>query len=97
VLNNLKREGIETIRYFYPPIHKTRAYKEYNEISLERTEKLSQQILCLPMHPNLGNEQVNAVCRAIERAYAHSDKIMQRHVELSRKQRAAKEKRLAFQ
>jgi dTDP-4-amino-4,6-dideoxygalactose transaminase len=62
----LKAVGIEAIRYFSPPVHKTTAYKDFNNLKLENTEKLSQNILCLPMHSKLDVKQVQRVCDAIK-------------------------------
>jgi dTDP-4-amino-4,6-dideoxyglucose len=67
--DRLKTEGIETIRYFTPPVHKTTAYKDFNNLKLGHTEKLSQSILCLPMHSKLDGEQVQYVCDAIKRIH----------------------------
>jgi len=66
----LKREGIDTLRYFYPPMHKTKAYHEFNDIHLVQTEALSRGNLCLPMHAHLTVEQAYAVCAALERIHA---------------------------
>jgi dTDP-4-amino-4,6-dideoxygalactose transaminase len=68
--DRLKEENIEAIRYFSPPMHKTRAYKEFNQIRLEHTESLSACILCLPMHPALTTEQAHRVCSAVSKIHA---------------------------
>jgi dTDP-4-amino-4,6-dideoxygalactose transaminase len=62
----LKRQGIDTLRYFFPPMHKTKAYHEFNKIHLEHTEALSQRNLCLPMHARLTVEQAHTVCDALK-------------------------------
>ncbi|MGH7451215.1 MAG: DegT/DnrJ/EryC1/StrS family aminotransferase, partial [bacterium] len=80
LLECLREEGIETLRYFCPPMHKTRAYKEFNRIRLEQSEILSQRNLCLPMHSYLTAEQARIVCDAIERVHLHAGEIMQKRV-----------------
>jgi len=61
----LNRQNIETMRYFSPPMHKTRAYKEYNDLKLPNTETLAERVLCLPMHSHLTMEQAETVCQAL--------------------------------
>ncbi|MGH7597527.1 MAG: DegT/DnrJ/EryC1/StrS family aminotransferase [bacterium] len=68
----LKREAIDTLRYFCPPMHKTKAYHQFNEIHLEQTEALSRGNLCLPMHARLTVEQAHAVCAALEGIHARA-------------------------
>jgi dTDP-4-amino-4,6-dideoxygalactose transaminase len=67
--DRLKSAGIEAIRYFNPPVHKMIAYKKFNSLKLENTERLCENILCLPMHTNLNVDQVRRVCGAIKRTH----------------------------
>lgn len=76
----LKREGIDTLRYFYPPMHKTKAYHEFNDIHLEQTEALSRRNLCLPMHAHLTVEQAYSVCAALEGIHDSARKAVQKRV-----------------
>jgi dTDP-4-amino-4,6-dideoxygalactose transaminase len=72
----LKATGIETIRYFSPPVHKTTAYKEFdNQPELIHTERLSQDILCLPLHLKLNIEQIQRVCCTIKRIHKAANEI----------------------
>ena len=53
--------------YFYP-IHLTEYYKEKfptKENSLPITEKISNQVLTLPMYPNMTNEEKNYLTESI--------------------------------
>lgn len=70
----LKREGIDTLRYFCPPMHKTKAYEEFNHLRLEQSETLSQRNLCLPMHAHLTLDQAYNVCSALTRIHTHARK-----------------------
>ncbi len=74
----LKEEGIETLRYFCPPMHKTKAYKEFNHICLEQSEILAERNLCLPMHAHLTVEQACIVCDAIGRIHDYAQEIIQK-------------------
>jgi dTDP-4-amino-4,6-dideoxygalactose transaminase len=75
VLERLKEQGIETLRYFCPPMHKTRAYKDFNHLRLEHSEVLSEQNLCLPMHSKLTIAQAHQICSALERLHGEAGKI----------------------
>jgi dTDP-4-amino-4,6-dideoxygalactose transaminase len=76
----LQAEGIETLRYFCPPMHKTKAFKDFNHLSLEHSETLSQQNLCLPMHSKLTIEQAQQVCSALECIHAQACGITKNRV-----------------
>lgn len=83
VLEHLRAEGIETLRYFCPPMHQTQAYQAYNHIRLVNSETLSQQNLCLPMHSKLTATQAQRVCTALENSHAGAEKIRQTRAAVS--------------
>jgi dTDP-4-amino-4,6-dideoxygalactose transaminase len=61
----LKAAGIG-FGYHYPvPIHKQKAYAEYNKLSFPVAERLAETLISLPMHPGLTEEQVDSVCNII--------------------------------
>ncbi len=65
----LKKERIQTRKYFYPPIHWQRAYKEYYDSyrgKLPVTERVSQNLLSIPLYSHMPEEEVEKVCVAIE-------------------------------
>jgi dTDP-4-amino-4,6-dideoxygalactose transaminase len=93
VQERLKREGIETLRYFCPPMHKAKAYRDYNHIRLEQSEALSQRNLCLPMHAHLTVEQAYTVCDAIEMIHNDARQIMQKRVAVGNRQPATNKKK----
>lgn len=52
VAAELRRRGIVTRPYFWPPIHRMRAYAgRLRTDNLAWTERLSASVLCLPVHP----------------------------------------------
>ena len=53
--------NIQTIVHYPIPPHKQLAYKEYNKLSLPITEKLSNEVLSLPMDPTLTKSDLNKV------------------------------------
>ena len=62
----LDEKGIQTKKYFYPPIHKMKAYKEYNDLKLHNTEYISNSILCLPIYSEMDDKDVIRICDAIK-------------------------------
>lgn len=63
ILNAL---GIPTKKYFYPPIHKMLAYKEYNDIYLPNTEFISENVLSLPIYAELEDETIIDIVEIIK-------------------------------
>lgn len=61
----LKGSGILARRYFYPLIAEFPMYRSLpsaNVLNLPVALDISRQIICLPMHPNLCDEDVDRVC-----------------------------------
>lgn len=66
----LQQEGVQSLIHYPVPIHKQQCYPEFNDVKLDQTEKQVTQILSLPMHPFLEEEEVLKVCAAIKKFYA---------------------------
>ncbi|MBS3165655.1 DegT/DnrJ/EryC1/StrS family aminotransferase [Candidatus Woesearchaeota archaeon] len=64
----LSKNGVQARKYFYLPLHKHSAYKEYNSLSLPHSEKISSTILCLPTHVQLTLDEVSYICEVIKNA-----------------------------
>jgi dTDP-4-amino-4,6-dideoxygalactose transaminase len=64
----LRERGIETGIHYPVPLHRTLAYQSlgYRADGLPTAEKLANEILSLPMYPELTDEQINTVIKAIE-------------------------------
>ena len=65
----LKDNGIFSRRYFYPLISDFPMYRGHpsaNASNLPVANKAAQQVLCLPIYPNLSNEQVMFICETIK-------------------------------
>tara|TARA_B110000014_G_C20123578_1_gene596793 strand:- start:258 stop:1334 length:1077 start_codon:yes stop_codon:yes gene_type:complete len=60
----LKQSGIETGNH-YSPIHKFSLYK--NNVSLPLTEKIGDEIITIPIHPNLTNNQITKIIKIINK------------------------------
>ncbi len=76
---HLGREGIDTRKYYYPPVHRTKAYwekygRKYDE-RLPVTNRISEQALSLPIWSHMELEIVDTVVDAINIAHKNADEI----------------------
>ncbi|WP_426726212.1 DegT/DnrJ/EryC1/StrS family aminotransferase [Cronobacter dublinensis] len=62
---HLTQSGVQTLIHYPLPPHKQQAYKEYNHYSLPVTERVHNEVLSLPMDPNLTAEEVSLVIKAV--------------------------------
>lgn len=63
--NFLHKNGIETLIHYPIPIHKQKAFKEYNHLNLPLTEKLCKEILSLPISPVMERKELEKICKII--------------------------------
>lgn len=71
----LRAEGIMTKKYFSPPVHRQKAYKQYapkDPLTLISTEYVSSNILCLPMYSHLQESAVSGICDAVLGAHENA-------------------------
>ena len=69
----LAAEGIETRRYYSPPVHMMRAYRSVaNGVDLPVTVAAAEAALALPLIPEMTSDHVEAVADAIVRIRAHA-------------------------
>lgn len=69
IINKLNKIKIET-RVIYPyPIHKMKAYNKiiYNQKNLKNSEIKSKGIFCLPLYPELKNQDVKSICKNLKK------------------------------
>lgn len=64
---HLEREGVQTNIHYPTPIHKQKAYLELNSLSLPITEKIHEEVLSIPLHPMLLDQEVTCIIEAINR------------------------------
>jgi dTDP-4-amino-4,6-dideoxygalactose transaminase len=69
----LSAEGIQTRRYFSPPVHEMRSYRSMavRNGDLRVTTSISERVLTLPMWGGMTDEHVELVAHAIERVHEH--------------------------
>ncbi len=62
----LRENGIEAAIHYPVPCHKQKALEEFNSLSLPVTERVSGEILSLPIHQHLTNEEVSYIIDKIK-------------------------------
>ena len=67
----LKEKGVPTMIYYPLPLHLQNAYKQYGykEGDFPVSEALSREIISLPMHPELEEEQISYIATQIKSFY----------------------------
>ena len=64
----LENNNIQTQIHYPIPVHLQKAYSKYRNISnLPVTEKICSEILSLPMHPWLNEEDIKLISRIIKK------------------------------
>lgn len=57
----LEGNGIQTNVHYPLPIHKQEAYKHLSHLSLPITEQIHQEVISLPLHPMLTDQEVSTI------------------------------------
>lgn len=68
VFNYLRSNDVMARRYFYPLISNFSMYSEFesaNKIHLAHANKMANQVLCLPIYPDLNISDVDKICSLI--------------------------------
>jgi len=69
VYKELKKDNIYGRRYFYPLISQFPPYRglpSVNPANLIEAEKITKQVLCLPIYPELNRDCINHICTIIK-------------------------------
>ena len=76
----LKENGIPTAVYYPKPLHLQTAFSSlgYKEGAFPVSEKVSQMIFSLPMHPYLKNEQIDRIVQVIKTALGRLERRLQK-------------------
>ncbi|MEM3566581.1 MAG: DegT/DnrJ/EryC1/StrS family aminotransferase [Candidatus Bathyarchaeia archaeon] len=67
VVEKLRKEGIGAEVYYPWPIHLMPYYRKFGKRRLPETEKASEQVLSLPVHPGVTAEQIDFIGEAVSR------------------------------
>jgi dTDP-4-amino-4,6-dideoxygalactose transaminase len=68
VYTALKEVGVQTKRYFYPPVHAQTVFQRFPmrvSAKLTETTRISNEGLALPLYSHMTGEQVDFVCRRV--------------------------------
>lgn len=63
----LYQHGIETLIHYPIPPHKQEAYREWNHLSFPITERIHHEILSIPLHPALEEDEINHIISVMNR------------------------------
>ena len=68
----LRSEGVQTRRYYAPPVHAQRAYRDVPSTNghLAVTERVAERVLTLPLWIDMSEEDVDLVVEAVRRIQA---------------------------
>ncbi len=61
----LSRNKIQTVIHYPIPPHKQVAYKQWNNMSFPKTEKIHNEILSLPISPVMTEQECKIVCQGV--------------------------------
>ncbi len=68
-VKHLNRRRVGAAVYYPVPIHKMPYYREqFDEFNLPNTEKASRQVFSLPVHPGIGEMEINHIAKTVEKA-----------------------------
>jgi FlaA1/EpsC-like NDP-sugar epimerase/dTDP-4-amino-4,6-dideoxygalactose transaminase len=68
----LLAEGVDTRKYFDPPVHRQRAYRHLEYRPLPVTDAVAASVLSLPVYPDLDDEPVERIAELIRAAHEHA-------------------------
>jgi dTDP-4-amino-4,6-dideoxygalactose transaminase len=69
VYATLKERGIQSKRYFYPPVHQQTLFRQYPQLSsrdLKVTTKTAGEGLALPLYSHMSPDEFETVCECVE-------------------------------
>jgi len=68
----LLAEGVDTRKYFDPPLHRQRAYAHLEHHRLPVTDAVSSSVLSLPVFPDLRDEHVERIAEIVRLVHTHA-------------------------
>lgn len=74
VVAALQAEGIDVRRYFYPPVHRQRAYAVHG-VDLPVTSATAERVLSLPIYAGLPEDALDRVVDVLARLRSHSAEV----------------------
>ncbi|VVB60894.1 (5-formylfuran-3-yl)methyl phosphate transaminase [uncultured archaeon] len=74
ITQNLKKNEIGFGIYYPQPLHTYKHLKKYAHKDLKISEKLGDEVVSLPVHPGLTNEELKKIIDVVNKAYQFPDK-----------------------
>jgi len=71
----LRAEGVDTRRYFHPPVHRQQAYAHLPERPLPITDDVSARVLTLPLWAHMEDATVRLLADAVVRLHEHAAEV----------------------
>lgn len=71
----LQAEGVDTRRYYAPPLHRQRAYADLPEVSLPVTERVSREVLTVPLYSDMESAALERMAAAIIAIQEHAHAV----------------------
>ncbi len=72
VAKHLAQQGIETAIFYPLPIHQQKSFVDYRHLSFPCAEKAAREVLSLPVHPALQEEELAAIARALRQSVSQA-------------------------
>ena len=67
---HLTHSGIGTLIHYPVPPHHQKAYLEYQDMDLPIASMLSRELLSVPLHPHLREDEVNTCIMAVRQYFS---------------------------
>lgn len=71
----LRAEGIDSRRYYAPPVHRQDAYADGPRTHLPVTDRISDQVLSPPLWSHMTEAQIDTVAHAVVRCHRHAEQL----------------------
>lgn len=65
IVKHLNKNEIQTLIYYPIPVHKQKIYEKYSNIKLPMTEKISNEVFSIPVHPSLTSDDLGKIIKTI--------------------------------
>jgi dTDP-4-amino-4,6-dideoxygalactose transaminase len=74
----LEAEGVDTRRYFDPPVHRQTAYAALAPVDLPVTDAVAASVLSLPIYPALDATDLDRIVEIVASVHDHADELRSR-------------------
>ena len=71
----LRAEGIDSRRYYAPPVHRQDAYADVAPAHLPVTDRISGQVLSPPLWSHMTEAQIDTVAHAVVRCHRYAEQL----------------------